>query len=392
MSQPSTSSGTKSAVLTISARPYDVDQISVTPPSSVSARPRPLTPSTHTDASATVENRATIVLRSSSSGVARGRAKTSATSPPNQTAAESVCARSTGTARTRGCVAVEGVPRERRRHDQHGCERGRRPRACAGTPARARRPRRPTSDSGDGDAEHERVARAGGRVVDDAAPAQEHRQHREEEQVGDRPLQPRSEDASREQPEAHDADTDEEAEVGRACAARRCSRQAGSRRRAPAAAAPVPHRRRRRARPARDGRPARRCSSGRCSRRRRGCAGAGGRARGPRRAACRRVRSRASCCSTTSLPFALRIESSNVRRTAARRGLRARRRCRAVCARASRAPARSPVRRARRLRAGRRGASPRARVHGSPLLALPIPCPSTSTSARTGTCSRSSTA
>ena len=71
-SQPTPSSGTKIAVLTISARPYEVVQIWETADSSVSARARPVAAITITAESATVEKRVRAARRSPSSAVARG--------------------------------------------------------------------------------------------------------------------------------------------------------------------------------------------------------------------------------------------------------------------------------------------------------------------------------
>src|SRR5258708_39849449 len=85
------------ADLTISARPYDVDQTCETLLSSVSARPRPDRASTQTEVNAAAEKRRATLERSTPSVVALGSTKTRETSPPSQTAAEATWARSTGT-------------------------------------------------------------------------------------------------------------------------------------------------------------------------------------------------------------------------------------------------------------------------------------------------------
>src|SRR5262249_3160949 len=75
-SQPSATSGTKSAVFTISVLPYDVDQIWLTADSSVRARPSPVSASTLTATSADVEKRRTADARTVGSS-ARGSTYTS---------------------------------------------------------------------------------------------------------------------------------------------------------------------------------------------------------------------------------------------------------------------------------------------------------------------------
>ena len=98
LSQPRPSSGRKMADLTISARPYEVDHTCETLWSSVKARPSPESASTQTDVSAAVEKRRATLDRSAASVPALGTTKTSETSPPSQTAADAMWARSTGTA------------------------------------------------------------------------------------------------------------------------------------------------------------------------------------------------------------------------------------------------------------------------------------------------------
>src|SRR5204863_192507 len=70
--QPSPSTGTNTAVFTISARPYDVDQTCETADSSVSARARPLAARTTTATSAVLEKRRTAAPRTPSSRLASG--------------------------------------------------------------------------------------------------------------------------------------------------------------------------------------------------------------------------------------------------------------------------------------------------------------------------------
>ena len=303
------------------------------------------------------------------------------------------CARGRPAPRAARLVAVEGVPGERRRHDQHGS------RSAAATAEHARvhrrergggAGRRATAVTAMRSTSAKRVPEAASWTMplpprNTASSAKKSRWA-----IGRCSRVPRMSRASSQKP--HDADTDEEAEEVERPQDDGRSRQAGSRRRAPAAAAPVPHRPRTRARPARgwpssrddapadgvvavgevaperedelaarDARLAGECARARLVVRRPRCRS--------RRGSSRRT-SGARC---SARPASTAPLSGCVRTSVACAG--------AVAGAASAATASRPARRF----------TPREGT-GSPLLALPLPCRSTSTSARTGTCSRSSTA